>query len=317
MDINDSIFDLRKSLDTSTTNGNNVLDPIILSKVISEWSRKQTITANYIKRIPWQAKQYTWDIEQSQGTAYSYTDGATLNLSDAVYSQGSATMSYLSQVFYITNPALLSAAPLVDLVSMRVGGATKTVQRLENANLFVGDSNNASGNPGLFTTLTSSPTFTVAGSGAVANRGLFAEMLINQESAGYDTSNSIFVVSPNVYSVIKQAAFNQVRFIDVAPTAQIGYAMSQTKNQLYIHGCPVVMDVYANNGHDNVLLLSLDPADLVIAEQLPITLDDDLAKPVQTDSVPFRIRKYSTLAIRNVYAHILASNVSVPTVANF
>jgi len=389
MDTN--LFDLSKALDTSSTNGNNVLDPVLLSKVISEQVRKMPTLRNIIKRTPWGTNIYTWDSVISDGDAATATDGATLNYSDASFAQNQAKMSYFYYLALITNPAILAAQQLVDVVSLRIGQATKAVIRKEGSVLYNGDINNAQ-NPGLFSALSSSATFSYVGNGATLSRSLLSLMDNSLRGNGYEPG--VFVVSPNVYNIISEAAFNQVRFIGIDAQAQIGYSQSATQ-ALMFNGIPVIMDPYAvkynsasgvaltgsgttwtipvsgnvlatagddfagntwsapvitvsgstvspsnysikgnvvtfnsapgatpsasfEYATDNVLLLSLDPADLVIAEQMGIMVENDLAKPVQQDAIPFRVKEYSVLAVRNPLAHVLASNIQLPTsYANF
>jgi hypothetical protein len=392
--MDNNLLDLSKALDTSTTNGNNVLDPVLLSKIISDQVRRLPVLRNMIKRQAWGTNIYTWDLVADHGVAQVAADNATLSFADAKFSQGQAKMSYFYHLAMITNPAILAAQELVDLVSLRVGGAVKQVMRLENSVLFNGDAGNAQ-NAGLKAALIASPTYNVIGDGATLSRSALAAMDIALRGEGYEPG--VFVVSPGVYNIISQAAFNQVRFLGIADQAQVGYAL--TNNTILFNGIPVVMDKYAEKataitgetmtttgdttvfkfahanvyrsagqdfagttwnapvikvsgatktagtdykfqpdgsikfvagapsatptadytfGADNVYLLSLDPQDLVIAEQMGINVEQDLAKPVQQDAIPLRVKEYSVLAVRNPLAHVLASNVVLPaSVANF
>lgn len=387
--MNNELFDLQKALDTSSTSGNSVLDPVLLSKVISEQVRKMPTLRNIIKRTPWTTNIYTWDSVLDDGEAATATDGATLSYSDAVFSQNQAKMSYFYYLALITNPAILAAQELVDVVSMRIGQATKAVIRNEGSVLYNGDPINSQ-NPGLFSALSSSATFSYAGNGATLSRSLLSLMDNSLRGNGYVPG--VFVVSPRVYNIISEAAFNQVRFIGIDNQAQIGYSQSATE-ALMFNGIPVIQDPYAvkyftgtnvaltgsgttwtipvsgsvlpsagkdfagtswsapvvtvsgstvtnytisgntvnftsapgatpqitcTYATDNVLLLSLDPADLVIAEQLGMMVESELAKPVQQDAIPFRVKEYAVLAVRNPLAHVLASNVQLPSsYANF
>jgi len=385
--MDQNLFDLSKALDTSTTNGNNVLDPVLLSKVISEQVRKMPTLRNFLKRTPWGTNIYTWDSITSDGNAMTAADGATLSYSDATFIQNQAKMSYFYYVALITNPAILAAQELIDVVSMRIGQATKAVIRNEGSVLYNGDVNNSQ-NPGLFSVLESSPTYSYAGNGATLSRALMSVMDNSLRGNGYEAN--LFVASPGAYNIISEAAFNAVRFIGT-DTQAIGFSQSPTK-VLTVNGIPVVMDPYAvkynaatnvnmvgsgsvfafpnsgvlsNAGSDfsgnnswvapiikvggstvsnytltqsgsstiatfasapgstptasfeytseNLFALSLDPADLVIAEQMGIMVEQDLGKPVLQDAIPFRVKEYSVLAVRNPLAHALASNIVLPS----
>jgi hypothetical protein len=391
------LIDLKKALDTSSTNGNAYLDPTLLSRVISEQARIQPITRNVIPRKAWLGKTYTWDTQVTPGDAQTSTDGGSLSLIDGTYSQSSASMSFLYHTSYLSNPAIVAAQELVDLVTMRVGEATKAVLRMENNCIFNGDSNNSSF-PGLAASLNGNPYFSNF-AGVTANSAMFAEADTTLRAYGY--TPSAWVVSPNLYSLIMQAAFNNVRFIGLADTAQYGYPLAN--NALAINGVPVIMDFFAQSFNsvsnstmvagatansfkfavggaavsnvqkaaggnlagtswaapvikvsgsvvtnytlaqnsdgtcsanftatpsptptatftyatDNAYCLSLNPADLVIAESMPIQVQTDLAKPVQTDEIPIRVQQYSVLAVRNPNAHIFAQSVIVPAVSAF
>ena len=399
--MENNLFDLSKALDTSNVNGNNFLSPVLLSKVISDEVRRMPVLRNMIKRTPWGTNIYTWNSILDHGNADTATDGATLSFSDASFAQHQAKMSYFYYIALITNPAILAAQELVDEVSLRIGGATKQVLRKENSVLFNGDSKNSQ-NPGLFSVLAASPTYGIAGDKATLSRSMLASMDIALRGEGYQPG--VFVVSPGVYNIISEAAFNQVRFMGLERQAQIGYALSAVQAPIF-NGIPVVMDKYAEKanavaatamvagsnaknfkfsadgvnvisgnayrsagsdfagttwsspvvqisgvtkalgtdysfapdgslnfvvtpgatptaafsyGAENILLLSLDPEDLVIAEQMGLIVEQDLAKPVQQDAIPFRVKSYSTLAVRNARAHVLATNVILPSsVASF
>ena len=392
------VFDLKKALDTSATNGANFLDPILLSKIISEQARRMPSIRNIIQRKPWGTNQYTFDSEVTPGNGQTATDGATLNLSDAQFQQNFVKMSYFYDVAFITNPAIKAAEELVDVVSLRIAGMTKAVMRQEGYVIYNGDSANAS-NPGLIAAINAGPNAGIIGANASATRSLFSQMDINLRGEGYEPG--VYVVTPNVYQFLKAVAYNNVRFngLDANVSLQLGF--SQAQATLAIGGIPVIMDKYAetvtavantsmvagsgstnlkfsadgvsalagnlyrtagqdyagnawaapvikvsgvtvNNyvinqdgsatfttapsatptasfsyGKDNVFCLSLDPSDLVIAEQMPLMVEQDLARPVQTDSIPLRIKSYSVLVVRNPKSHILAQAVSLPTFANF
>jgi len=389
--MDNDILELRKALDTSSTNGNNVLDPVLLSKIISEQSRRKAMIRNVLPRIPFPGKVYTWDTEIAPGDAQTATDGATLNLVDGQYAQSQAAMSYFYHLGYITNPAIQSAQELVDLVAMRVSGATKAVLRKENSAIFNGDSNNNQF-PGLLSALGSgSPNF--AGSGLTLSRDVMGSIETNLLGEGYELD--AWVVSKGIYNILKEAAFNQVRFMGINGGGDFGFPVAEG---LQFNGKPVVMDIYAGNiaaivneavgtgdgstkafnlahipvnpsgasgltdqagvslsgpvvkiagttkanGTDYVIVgktitfttapsgsaavtasysymqenmyaLSLNPADICIAELMGLQVDRDLANPVQTDSIPFRVKEYSVLAVRNPNAHALASNIILPS----
>ena len=392
--MDNNIFDLSKALDTSTANGNSLLDPILLSKVISDQVRRMPVLRNMIKRTSWSTNIYTWDLISDHGLANTATDGATLSFSDAQFAQSQAKMSYFYHVALITNPAIVAAAELVDLVSLRVGGATKQVLRKEESVLFNGDAANSQ-NPGLNSVLSAASTYGIIGDGATLSRAMLSAMDIALRGEGYVPG--CFVVSPGVFNIISEAAFNQVRFMGVDGNAKIGYALTATQAPIF-NGIAVMMDKYAekpitvantamlagantsnfkfanttgkavNNiyrspgqdfagstwlapviqisgatkvlgtdysyaadgslnfaavpgatptvaftyGQDNVYLLSLDPEDLVIAEQMGLTVEQDLARPVLQDAIPLRIKQYAVLAVRNPKAHVFASNVQLP-----
>jgi len=339
---------------------------------------------NIIKRIDWDTNLYTWDLIQDHGAAQTATDGATLNFSDAVFSQSFAKMSYFYHLGLITNPAIQASRALLDVVATRVGGGMKQVLRKEGSVIYNGDPNNAQ-NPGLLSALQSSATFGYAGNGATLSASLLSSIDVALRGNGY--TPGVWVCSPGIYSILEQAAFNKVRFLSMDDAAQIGYSFAPTKSLMF-NGIPVIMDKYAetptavsnvtmagsgvtftfpnNNvyisagqdfagttwaaptftvsgsavassaysitgntvtfntapgatphasytyGKDNIYCLSLDPEDLVIAEQMGPTVEMDLAKPVQQDAIPFRIKEYSVLAVRNPLAHVVASNIVLP-----
>jgi hypothetical protein len=393
MDINMSLV-LQKALDTSNVNGNSVLDPVFLSKLISEQVRTIPSLRNAITRVPWVGRTYTWDIVTDFGTAQTATDGGTINTTDAAFAQANSSMSYFYQAAYITNPAILAAQELIDVVSMRVGQATEQVMRKEGSAIYNGDPNNAS-NIGLNAALAAGVNANIIGSNATAGRSMFSQMDIALRSQGY--SPGCFVVTPSVYAVLAEASYNNVRFMGVADQAQVGFPLVQ--GNVAINGVPVLMDFYAQKfvniaaqnmasgsgpknfkftldgttvaanvqrsaggdyagtvwtapivqisgvtktagtdyvfnqdgsitfaatpgvtptgaftyAQDNVYCLSLNPKDLLIAEQLKLCVDNDLAKPVAQDQVPLRVKEYCTLAVRDTKAHIMASNVGLPT----
>jgi hypothetical protein len=396
--MDNSIFDLRKALDTSSTNGNNVLDPILLSKIISEQARRMPTLRNAIKRVPWGTNFYTWDTEVTPGIGQTATDGATINLIDATFLQNQVKMSYFYSAAFITNPAIKAAEELVDVVSLRVAGMTKSVLRQEGNVIYNGDASNAS-NPGLIAAINAGPNGGVIGQNASASRGLFAAMEQQLRGEGYEPG--CLVVTPNLYAYLKEVAYNNVRFTGLDANSNIQLGFSQAQATLSVGGVPVIMDPYAGSlavianvsmvagsgatnfkfsadganavagrvynvaGQDyvggswvapiikvsgtvvtnytlnfdgsvtfaatpaatptaslsylkdNAFMLSLDPADLVIAEQMGLTIEQDLARPVQTDSIPLRTKMYSVLAVRNPKAHVLAQGVSLPPFANF
>lgn len=395
------LVDLKKALDTSATNGNNVLDPVLLSNVISNQARIQPIIRNIIPRKAWQGKSYTWDVQTTPGDAETQPDGGTLSLIDGTYTQSTVNASYFYHTSFITNPALVAAQELIDLVSMRVGEASKAVLRKENSAIFNGDPNNGTF-PGLAVSLNGNANFSTF-VGATATRYMYGQADIALRAQGY--TPSVWVVSPNLYGGIMQAAFNNVRFVGIADPANFGYPLAN--NALAINGVPVVMDAYAagittatsqtmvaagtggsttdiwsfavngaavtnikaaaggdlagktfvapvikvggstvtnytlqaqSNGQmtanftaspssppvatfsyatENAYLLSLSPADLVIFESLPLQVELDLAKTVQSDSIPVRVKQYSAVAVRNPNAHILCSNVTVAAASAF
>src|ERR1700730_588663 len=111
--MDNQIFDLRKALDTSTTNGNNVLSPIILSKAISDWARRQPGLRNAVKRVKATTNTYTWDSVTGYDAAETKADGATLTLMDAQFRQDSVQMSNFYAQGLISNIAIDADQDLV------------------------------------------------------------------------------------------------------------------------------------------------------------------------------------------------------------
>lgn len=395
--MNENLFDLQKALTTANDAlQGSVLDPVLLSKVISDLVRRQPVLRNIIKRVPWNTNSYTFDSVDDYGVAQLAADGGTLTYSDATFSKQSYWMNYAYYIALISNPAILAAQELVPLVSMRVSQAVKSVMRTEETTIFNGNAIN--GNVGLFGALKASPTYAVAGDGAQLSKTLLASMISSLTGEGY--LPGVFVVSPGAYNIISQGAYNAVRFLGLADNAIIGYSLNPGTQTPVFNGVPVVQAKYAEQanpvvnkalvqvsgntyaftsdgttalsggiyksagsdfatttwaapvvkiggattsayttnangtitftaspsatptgsfsyGTENVLLLSLDPADLVIAEQLPIMVEQDLAKPVAQDVIPFRVKQYSVCVPRNIHAHVLASNVQLPNAATF
>jgi hypothetical protein len=382
-----NLFELRKALDTSSTNGNNVLDPVLLSKIVTDQVRRMPTLRNMIKRLPWETNFYTWDSIISHGLAQTATDGATLNFSDASFSQNNAKMSYFYDLFAITNPAILAAEALLDVVATRIEGATKQLLRLEGAVIYNGDPVNSS-NPGLNAALAASPTQGYVGANATLSRGLLSSIDMSLRANGY--AADVIVCSPRVFTFLAEVSFNQVRFIGTADGAQIGYSLAPSANALSFNGIPVIMDPYAGNyvavtnsamvsagantysfannnvqivggqnfagstwnapvitvggttvpasaytlnasgtvtfnstpsatpqasytyQQDGLYFLSLNPADLVIAEQMSPTVENDLGKPAQLDAQYYRVKEYATLAVRNPLAHVAVLNLAIP-----
>lgn len=67
----------------------------------------------------------------------------------------------------------------------------------------------------------------------------------------------------------------------------------------------------------NVLLLNLMPDKIVRAINQDLQLDTDLMNPYTQLATPIRMSQFSTVAVRNTAAHLLASDVAVPLAANF
>jgi hypothetical protein len=124
---------LSKALDTSTTNGNNFLDPIFLSKIISQYVATIPSLRNAIPRIDWEGKSFNWDIATDLGAAQTQIDGGNIALSDSTYAQGTANMSFYYYATYITNPAILATKALLDVVTTRVGDAVSQTIRKEGS----------------------------------------------------------------------------------------------------------------------------------------------------------------------------------------
>ena len=108
---------LYKALDTSTSNGNNVLDPVLLSQIITEEVRVKPTLLRELPRMPFSGKALTYDVCTSQGDAVTQTDGGTLSGTDAKFAQNSVNMSYYYYAMQITNPAIVAAEQLVDVVN--------------------------------------------------------------------------------------------------------------------------------------------------------------------------------------------------------
>jgi hypothetical protein len=317
---NYSVFDLQKSLDTSSNNNNNVLDAILLSKVISQYIRTQPVLWNVIKHVPWtDSNIYSWDAITNDTTSYSVTDGGTITASDPTFLNQFVKHSYFYNLGYVTNPAQQAASALVDAMELRLSAGSRSLLRTINQALFAGDSNNST-YPGLKAQLTVSSTFSVAGSGAAVSHALLDNMLMHQIAAGYDARNMVFVVSPNVYKYMKSAAFNNVRIIGINDNAVIGFALAPYQSSLEYSGVPVIMDPFAGgalaaDSNDNIYLLSIAPEDICIPVGQDVTVEMNLLAPANQDSKPVRIKTYHSLALRNSLSGVLASNVSIPGTA--
>lgn len=384
----DSFFDIRKALDLSTTNNNNVLTPPNLQPKLVEWSRRQPAIRNIIKRQTSANPNYNWDIVTDEGSAFIADDGAQITLSDAAFDDDGVKMAFIYGAGWVTNPARYGDAELLDVFGMRLSQATKTVIKKENAAIYAGVSGKF---PGLKASLTSSTTYSIIGDKATANSSMFSTMETALMGEGY--SADVFVVTPRIYNVMKQAAFNNVRFLGVEGDAIIGFALNPQKN-LTINGVRVVMDKYAETpvavttetltlvsgktysfanqnvyltagkdqagtswaaptfssggaatftaptsagglqyvtfastpssptatytyGSDNVYCLNLDPSELVIPEMISLTVETDIGKEIDYDRIGLRVKEYVALAVLNTKAHVIATNVAVPTPANF
>jgi hypothetical protein len=389
---------LAKTLDTSSTNGNAFLNPVLLSRIISEQSRRMPALRNALARDPFKGKTYLWDVETAPGDAYTAADGATLTLVDGKWSQGSVEMSYIYFPTQISNPALIAASELINLLEDRTNKAVKAIMRQEGSMIFNGDSVGAPKTAGLYAALTGAPRFINGGSaGQQFNPGLLDHMSDQMTTDGYDPSEMVYCMSPHLVTAIRAFAFNHFRAINLDAGVNYGFPFTA---QIQWNGIPVVGDPYAaaniqvanetmgvvdsktftfaNPGvvfyasasgtdlagrpeaapivkvsgsivttgfsfvttaagvqqiafasapaatptvsytwkQENVYLLSRNKADLVIPESLPVTVDTNLFAPVTQDVIPLRVKQYSSLVVRNTYAHILASNVLAPVGAN-
>lgn len=230
---------LAKALDTSTTNGNNLLDPIFLSKVVSEKVRTIPTLRNAITRLPWQGNTYNWDIFTDFGNASTAADGATnIALSDAKIDQGNATMSAFYYAAMISNMAIKATEQLLDVVSTRIGQATKQVIRQEGNAIYFGDPNNAT-SIGLSTAIANGPNGGFFAPGETADITLFSSAVSSLTAMGYPPG--VFAVTPGVYDLLMRAAFNKVRFVNLDNGADLGFPTQG----LSVCGVPVISDVFA------------------------------------------------------------------------
>jgi hypothetical protein len=389
---------LAKTLDTSSTNGNSFLNPVLLSRIISEQCRRMPRLRNAIHRDPFKGKTYLWDIEVAPGDAYTAADGATLTLVDGKWSQGSVEMSYFYFPTQITNPAIVAASELISLLDDRTEKAVKAIMRQEGSTIFNGDSLGGNKTAGIYAALAAAPRFISGGSaGQTLTPSLLDHMSNQMVTDGYDETELAYCMSPNMATAVRAFAFNHYRSTDLNAGVNYGFPLGA---RLAWNGIPIVQDPYAaqnisvtnetmtavdtktftfanpnvvfnasasgtdlagrpetapivkvsgsvvNSGfsfvtnaqgvqqivfasapaatptvsytwkQENVYLLSLNKADLVIPESLPITVDANLFAPVTQDVIPLRVKQYSSVVVRNNYAHILASNVLAPVGAN-
>jgi hypothetical protein len=141
-------------------------------------------------------------------------------------------------------------------------------------------------------------------------------------------SESLTLVSGKTYKFANQNVYtvagnDQAGTAWLAPTFTGGgtspvFGLDATGNTtVTFSGTPASPTATYTYGADNVFCLSLDPADLVIAEMQPLMVNMNLGEPIQQDAKPFRVQQYSVLAVRNPHAHVLASNVSVPLLSAF
>jgi hypothetical protein len=246
--MDNQIFeDLRKSLDTTSTNGNSLLSPVLLSAIVSEQVRKQAVLANYIKHQPFSGQIYEWDSATSDGAAQSAVDGATLAWSDATFAQGISKQSYYYYLFAISGPAMKATETLIDVVEMRCRQSIKAISRLVGNALYAGDPVNAF-NTGLNAALLASPTQSLVGSGATLNRGTLSAIDVGQRAMGYNTD--VIIATPGAYAYLAEVSFNNVRFIGTDQAMQIGYSLSPSKGLMF-NNIPVVMDPYAGQYTSN------------------------------------------------------------------
>ena len=389
-----------KTLDTSSTNGNSFLNPVLLSRIISEQCRRMPRLRNAIPREPFKGKTYLWDIEQNPGDAYTAADGATLTLVDGKWTQGSVEMSYFYFPTQITNPASVGSSELINLVEDRTEKAVKAIMRQEGSTIFNGDSLGGNKTAGIYAALSGAPRFINGGTaGQPFNPALLDSMSNQMVTDGYDENELAYCMSPNLATAVRAFAFNHYRSVDLNAGVNYGFPLGA---KLAWNGIPIVQDPYAaqnisvanetmgttgdskvftfaNQGvvfnasasgtdlagraetvpvvkvggsvvttgftfsknastgacqivfasapgatptvsyvwkQENVYLLSLNKADLVIPESLPVTVDANLFAPVNQDVIPLRVKQYSSVVVRNAYAHILASNVLAPIGAN-
>ncbi len=391
---------LAKTLDTSSTNGNSFLNPVLLSRIISEQCRRMPALRNALPRDPFKGKTYLWDVETAPGDAYTAADMANLTLVDGKWSQGSVEMSYFYFPTQISNPALVAASELINLLEDRTNKAVKAIMRQEGSTIFNGDSVGSPKTAGLYAALTNAPRFINGGSaGQQFTPGLLDHMSDQMTTDGYDESEMAYCMSPHLVTAIRAFAFNHYRSTNLSEGVNYGFPFNA---KVAWNGIPVVADPYAaqnisvtnetmgttadpktftfanqgvvfnasasgtdlagrpetapivkvsgsvvNTGfsfsvnqstganqivfastpgatptvsyvwkQENVYLLSRNKQDLVIPESLPITVDTNLFAPVTQDVIPLRVKQYSSLVVRNTYAHILASNVLAPIGAN-
>lgn len=319
MNMRKELEELRKALTIGTGNGANVLQPTVISNVLTDYVQIIPTVRNYIKRVDWPTLVYNWDARTSPGAAASISggDGGSISFTDSTFVRGSNAMSQIYRAFQITNAAKLGATPLLDIVASELQAAAKSLLRAEDQYIIQGDPNNASGNPGLLSACSATaPTSAVGGSGKTITHALMDQIETYQSANGYDVD--AWFVSKGVYALLKTVAFNSVRFTNITPESEvmIGYSQSPTR-ALMFNGKPVVLDNYMYSSGENVLAVSLDPTNLITASRLEPMVKEFIDVNAQFDGDSYRVQEYCTTVLKNPNSAVLLSNVTIPAVSSF